>query len=679
MFTQHLQLALFDIKLRSSHKNLLLIKGNEFDVENVLLDGSVKLSLKEDIHIKKITLSLVGEFYYEYFLKETHDQQLDRLCVLKADWNNLLTNDEGQLVFGNYGDKTYPMYKMKKHGSGLERGSGQNSGASTPRPQYQRTKSTPVFSSQPGSSASKDKLKIIQIPKSGIDGTPYKNLKDSSKHSFLLPKGNYSLPFQIYLPANIAETIEGLPIGTLLYRLQCSIERGRFERSHLVSKHIRIVRTLHPQNLNLTDMIDVNNTWVGKLQYCVSMPRKAIAIGTTVPIHLTIVPIAKGLSLKAMNACIVEHYHIEVDNIRSPEFERLCGKQQLHFPDTSTLPYDKWVIKTHFKVPENLKQITQSCEIKSGMIVVKHRLRVAIQVKNKEGHTSELRANLPVFVYLSANLGHVIGRHYDVDNHHGTFQLDYKREDTLFHKRDVSAVTTPAVSDNEDNDDNENEDRGGESNGDAEDDDLDRELSAPPLYEKHQFDKIYDMNLPQTPLEQLRSQSGTPLGSAENSMANLGDYFDLPIRRESASMAGKSKNKHTPSKSVDFLHIPTYDEALDDDEDDDKYAADGFAPTYTDGSGSESASVKSGSATPIKIMNNPKANNSLSSFGFHFKSSSVPHSRSTSGIKLDKLDKPDKSSGSSTANGTRAGGAGGAGELGQSPKPLSGHRFFKKK
>lgn len=75
----------------------------------------------------------------------------------------------------------------------------------------------------------KDSSKIIQIPKSGIDGTPFKELKDAPGHSFLLPKGNYSLPFKIYLPANVCETVEGLPIGTLLYKLQCSIERGRFE------------------------------------------------------------------------------------------------------------------------------------------------------------------------------------------------------------------------------------------------------------------------------------------------------------------------------------------------------------------------------------------------------------------------------------------------------------------
>ncbi|KAI5966256.1 uncharacterized protein KGF55_000565 [Candida pseudojiufengensis] len=623
MFNQHLHLSYFDVKIKSHHKNLLLIKGNEFEVEHVLLEGSVKISSKEDIHVKKIKLNLIGEFYYEYMSKETHEQFLDRLCVLKIDWDNLLCDDEGKVVFGNYGDGTIPMYKLKK--GTVSDASGNTSGTSSPRPQYHRTKSTPQFNVN---GTSKAASKIVQIPKSGIDGTPFKDLKDSSLHSFLLPKGNYSLPFKVYLPASVSETVESLPIGTLLYKLQCSIERGRFERAHQISKHIRIVRTLHPQNMNLCDSIDVNNTWVGKLQYCVSMPKKGVAIGSTVPIHITIVPIAKGLSIKAINACIVEHYHIQLENQRSPEYERLCGKQPLTIPPNSDIEYDRWVIKTHFKVPNQLKQITQSCETKNSMIVVKHRLRVAIQLKNKEGHTSELRANLPIYVYISANIGHVVGRHYDVDNHHGTFQLDYKKEDVLFHKKE-SAPTTPAVSDDEDEGEEEEEEEENE-----EGDNLDREDTAPPLYEKHKFDKIYDMNLPQTPMEQLRSQSGTPLASANNSVTNLSEYFDIPIAK-AIEMNNKKLKKR--NKSVDFSHIPSYNEAIDDDDEEDSYIQDGFAPTYTDGSGSESASLKSGSTTPIKIMSNPKLNNSTGHFKLSLKHASTPNSRSNSFVKLDKL------------------------------------------
>ena len=41
-----------------------------------------------------------GEFYYEYLDKITHELFIDRLCVLKVDWNNLLTDDNGIVVLG---------------------------------------------------------------------------------------------------------------------------------------------------------------------------------------------------------------------------------------------------------------------------------------------------------------------------------------------------------------------------------------------------------------------------------------------------------------------------------------------------------------------------------------------------------------------------------------------------
>ncbi|EER32021.1 conserved hypothetical protein [Candida tropicalis MYA-3404] len=651
MFNHHLNLALFDIKLKSQHKNLILIKGNDSEVEAVPFEGSVKLSLNEDIHVKKISLCLMGEFYYEYSDKITHESFIDRLCVLKVDWNNLLTDDNGIVVFGNYGDNTIPVNKVKNLRSELGSGihtpgnlspgltgcpsSGYNSGTATPtRPPALRAKSTPIFLKEKDFS---QPSKILNIPKSGIDGTPFKNIPNSSNNSFLLPKGNYSLPFKVFLPTNVPETVEGLPLGTILYKLQCNIERGRFEKSASLNKHIRIVRTLHPHNLNLCDSIDVDNTWVGKVQYNLCMARKGVPIGSSIPIDVTLVPIVKGMSLKAIHGCIVEHYHAEVGTERSPEYERLIGKQELQIPNTDELPYEKWQFRTHYKVPEDLKKICQSCEIRSGMIVVKHRLRLGIQLRNPGGHVSELRANLPVFVYISANSGHVIGRHYDVDNHHGTFQLDYQKKDLLFKKDKVdhpipspSLVETDPEHRNGEEDEEESDSEEAVADGDGDGDaNLDRNLAAPPLYEKHVFDKIYDMNLPQTPLEQFRSQQATPLHSNRNSTADVSGYFDIPISQALENNLKKHRAQ-TPIFDIDYMsHIPSYTEAIDDDDGSDQQ--DDFAPEYSD-SGSESAS---GATTPINIK--LSKNQSTGHFRFPLKGNSAPHLKTGSTSKLDKM------------------------------------------
>lgn len=657
-------LSLFEIKLKSHHKDLILVKGNEYESDPIPFEGSVKLLIPQDMHVKRIRLCLVGELNVEFFERDENrvivDQVYDRLCLLKTEWTNLLTNAHGEVKYGNYGDTFIPFNKLEsklkkqlvnskptsKNGSrnssrngsvvSLDATKQQSSGNTSPsnrspshsqstllsniqdvptqdtentsaapnasdvsspsdkdrsnsfsqasnllkppshtsaRPAFIRTKSQP----SPNKLPSQKDSSIIKVPKSGIDGTPYENLKTSSYHSFLLPKGNYNLPFKVNLPANVCETVEGLNPGKVLYRMDCIIERGRFEKVFHKTKHVRIVRTLHPQNLNLVESIDINNTWPGKVQYNVSIPKKGIALGSSIPIHILIVPIAKGLKLKNISGVIVQHYHVQHSEGRSPEFEELFGKQSLSIGDPSTFPLDQWNIKSHFKVPENLKSITQSCDLKNNIVQVKHRLRISIQLKNKEGHVSELRANLPVCVYISANVGHVIGRHFDVDHHHGTFTPVNDKEDILFkkdrdrqHSKDNTAnpQSPPAIE--------ENHDITADDDQDAEDDeDLDRADDAPPLYQQHVFDKIYDSSLPQTPLEQFRSQSmaSSPVGSARPSMQNVQSYFDIPRNidsyldssnstpgvtstTDSAPGSGPNSNPISASNSFSNLTVP---------------------------------------------------------------------------------------------------------------------------
>ncbi|ODV68281.1 hypothetical protein HYPBUDRAFT_107799 [Hyphopichia burtonii NRRL Y-1933] len=644
-------LSLFEIKLKSHHKDLILVKGNEYESDPIPFEGSVKLLIPQDMHVKRIRLCLVGELNVEFFERDENrvivDQVYDRLCLLKTEWTNLLTNAHGEVKYGNYGDTFIPFNKLEsklkkqlvnskptsKNGS---RNSSRNGSVppshTSARPAFIRTKSQP----SPNKLSSQKDSSIIKVPKSGIDGTPYENLKTSSYHSFLLPKGNYNLPFKVNLPANVCETVEGLNPGKVLYRMDCIIERGRFEKVFHKTKHVRIVRTLHPQNLNLVESIDINNTWPGKVQYNVSIPKKGIALGSSIPIHILIVPIAKGLKLKNISGVIVQHYNVQHSEGRSPEFEELFGKQSLSIGDPSTFPLDQWNIKSHFKVPENLKSITQSCDLKNNIVQVKHRLRISIQLKNKEGHVSELRANLPVCVYISANVGHVIGRHFDVDHHHGTFTPVNDKEDILFkkdrdrqHSKDNTAnpQSPPAIE--------ENHDITADDDQDAEDDeDLDRAEDAPPLYQQHVFDKIYDSSLPQTPLEQFRSQSmaSSPVGSARPSMQNVQSYFDIPRNIDSYLDSTRSPNLDINV----LLKVPSYDQAVDDDDDDD--TNEDLAPSYDDGYPSLSKSV---SIASMAIPSHSKTNQhhyhlslpKTPKFGRHKQNSNIPSSAPHSPVR----------------------------------------------
>lgn len=665
-------ITLFEIRLKSPHKNLLLLRGNEHECEQIPFHGSVKLSIPHDMHVKRINLKLVGEYKLDFFQRDSQgmatDQISEQLCCLDVEWPNLLTDDQGRINFGDYGDTLTKLGKSKKTNSGnnstasLSKSAGNHlllmSPADTPpplasRPSFFRASSQPhVHRTSSSVSLVNGNLpangspvsQVMKIPKSGIDGTPFKDMGATSSTSFLLPKGNYNLPFRIFLPTNISESVEGLNCGHLLYRLDCNIERGRFEKTFHKLKHIRILRTLHPQNLNLIETVDINNTWPKKVQYAVRLQKKAVAVGANVPINILIVPITKGLKLKAINGCLVQHFHVMMHKgvEQSPEFEEIYGKQEMSFPDPELLPLDQWSIKSHFKIPTSLRRVTQTCDLKNGLIQVKHRLRISIQLLNKEGHVSELRANLPICLYISANTGHVVGQHYEIDSH-GYFIGEIGQEDILFkkdehyHSNNGSASDLLSVAQNGRETSHHRHHSGttspsnntdiGENDDSDSDNDYDRDEQAPPMYQQHIFDKIFDLNLAQSPMEQFRSQANSP----EGSHVNLAGYFDQPTSKsnvlglgsslprsfgeafednlyrqkykdEKNSLIGNPGFLSTRSKSSSLLdvntlcRVPSYEHAVDEDVDDD----DELAPTYSNsGSNSDVGTENSKSSSNV--------------------------------------------------------------------------------
>ncbi|PYD20709.1 hypothetical protein DND67_31130, partial [Pseudomonas syringae pv. pisi] len=144
------------------------------------------------------------------------------------------------------------------------------------------------------------------------------------------------------------------------------VERGRLEKDFFTAKHVRIVRTLHPQSINLVDLIEFGNTWPGKLDFNVSLPRKALALGTKMPIKLVIVPLTKGITFKSMYAEVVQHNSTKGLSGESPQFEAIINRQKL--PNEHThFDEDHWEVKSHYRLPSSLKDITQTCTLKNDI------------------------------------------------------------------------------------------------------------------------------------------------------------------------------------------------------------------------------------------------------------------------------------------------------------------------
>lgn len=577
-------LASFDIQLNSPYKDTVLVKGNEFECEPILFEGDVKFTLPQDTHVKRICLNLVGELTVEY-LERSADGYIvepiyDKLCVMRVEWKNLLVNSDAEIRFGNYGDKFVPHNKLEEYlrkasrnnsrgnlsadhndhnrqnssgdlGSSMS-GASRDSRHSAEKPKYTRSSSQPLLSMTHNMH-----IPLLHLSDNGSEGTPFHDIKHSLNHSFLLKKGDYTLPFKCYLPTNTPETVEGLKYGNVLYRLECSIERGRFEKTLHKNKYVRIFRTLHPRNLNATDNIDIDNSWPDKIQYNVSLKKKGIALGSTIPVNLLLFPMVKGLRLRGMTGCLVQYFSVSHLGGTLPKYEEVVGKQEMTLPDPKTLAPDRWVVKSHYKVPDSLDQITQSCTLKNDMVEVKHRLRISIQLKNKDGHVSELRANLPVHVYISPK--HAIKcRNFQPSGHGYLTCDDDAKYDTIFDKdenrqtaispRNPSMVRLDVTAPLDASD--------AEEEGD-DDESLDDD-PAPPLYQQHVFDKLFDMSSPCSPYEQLTN-------SNSNSMGNITSYFDIPRSRGQsmdASQVGTPIGT-LPSDLSTVDQVPSYDQVLD--------------------------------------------------------------------------------------------------------------------
>lgn len=549
-------LTYFDVRLKTHGlKNTVLIRGNDAEIESVPLEGHVKILTKLDLHVKRVKLVLTGEQYVDYYSKGldglSAGQITERNCVVKVVWPNLLCSAKGEIHYGDYADLIVKYHKAdllaKRSADGSFADLQALANAKPKRPGFQKVASLPNVTKNSEASS------LIKIPRSGIDGTPYPSsgAANSETHSFLLPNGNYSMPFYVILPANVPESVEGLSIGKIRYKLECLIERGRFERTFKKARHFRLIRTLGPQNVNLYDSIDFANTWPGKIDFNVSLAKKGLALGTTVPVKLVVVPLVKGLSFKSMYAEIVQHSYVTGIWGKSPAFEHVVGKMKLEITH-SQISEDSWVITGNYHIPSSLNEITQTVTMKNDIISVKHRLRLQIHIRNADKHVSELRANLPIVLYLSPKHGHVTTKHLEVDaSGYFTSDPDPERQDVVFPKREEAE--TPSA----------------EEPSEAVELAEDEDDQAPPVYTLHMKDILYDYQSQRTPMEQLRAL-GDP-GKADG-------YFSLHITPKSGSV----------SPRVDLLallKIPCYEEALEEDSDEN---VDEPSPRYVGDSSSNS-------------------------------------------------------------------------------------------
>lgn len=229
-----------------------------------------------------------------------------------------------------------------------------------------------------------------------------------------LPAGNYEYPFEYTLPGDTSESVEGIPEASITYRLKATVGRGKLAYDLHAYKHLRIIRTLEAGALEFLHAMSVENIWPNKLEYSITIPQKAVVFGGVVDMEMRFTPLLKGLELGEVTAKMIESRECVIQgstgvNIREHRTERDVATwkfqvtREEHWNDMiEETGQEGWALTKQLSLPKKLRQCIQ--DLNHHGIKIRHKIKLTVALKNPDGHISELRATLPVSIFISPNI-----------------------------------------------------------------------------------------------------------------------------------------------------------------------------------------------------------------------------------------------------------------------------------
>ncbi|KKK20287.1 hypothetical protein P175DRAFT_0446939 [Aspergillus ochraceoroseus IBT 24754] len=228
----------------------------------------------------------------------------------------------------------------------------------------------------------------------------------------VLPAGNYEYPFNVILEGSMPESVEGLSDTYVTYRFKAEIGR-KYAKDIIGRKPLRIIRTLEPSALELSHAMSVENIWPNKIEYSISTPTKAVIFGTSIRVDFKLIPLLKGLEIGQIVSQLIETHDLTL-NPEDPDSIRNTYKNtRTIINDEHTLDQENgleiideeaegYQFSRLLDLPKTLTRCLQDTDTRG--IKIRHKLKFRVQLLNPDGHISELRATLPVSIFISPNL-----------------------------------------------------------------------------------------------------------------------------------------------------------------------------------------------------------------------------------------------------------------------------------
>ncbi|GMM54777.1 Rog3 protein [Maudiozyma humilis] len=369
--------CLIDISVQSGNGEVIILKGPPDEAAPVLLSGVITLHTSETIKVKSVSLKLTGRMTYKVPVLPAPDNakapahiQADR-WIFHYKWDN---------------------FTIEKYLNGLYSNYGSNKAITQNPKQVLDNRGNLV---RPKSTTSLVNMKSTTSP-----------LSFQRRKSHTLIKGKYEFPFTTVLPGDMNETIDGLPNTNLSYYLEAIVERSNGKSDLYCRKYLRIVRTITPDIPEISETVSVRDTWPNRIFYCISVPAKTIAIGSKVPLSISIIPLQSGIKLHTIRVTLYEQAEYCCKGGRS-KIDRAISRIKIDNPDQRVIKLrtdekfqEKWDLDLPFRIPASLSKCTQDCEVFSE-IRVTHKFKFVVHFVNPDGHISKLKANIPVHLFIS--------------------------------------------------------------------------------------------------------------------------------------------------------------------------------------------------------------------------------------------------------------------------------------
>ncbi|KAI1435421.1 arrestin domain-containing protein [Xylaria sp. CBS 124048] len=288
---------------------------------------------------------------------------------------------------------------------------------------------------------------------------------DADNHH-TLAAGNYEWPFELMLPGTTPESVEGLYQTGITYLFKATVTRGKLVKNLHCYKALRIIRTLDPAALELNQAMTVENIWPNKVEYSLAIPQKAVVFGSNVPLDMRFTPLLKGLEIGSVTVKLVEIRELSMGGqgaaLRTHKYEYevvawpIEVTREKHWQDViEETEQEGWIVHHELPLPKRLLRCVQDCTVEG--IKIRHKLKVNVALTNPDGHVSELRATLPLSIFISPNMllddkGNIVAQAPVTDagtsdNHANMAPPGYGEHvlDQLYEDVDISGIITPGM------------------------------------------------------------------------------------------------------------------------------------------------------------------------------------------------------------------------------------------